>query len=164
MNIILCGFMGCGKTTVGKLLAKKCGKIFIDTDDIIEKQQGIPVSRIFDTKGEAFFRDLEHAVCRQIAVSDNLVVSTGGGALTFVRNVQLFKQRGAIIFLDVPFAVLAERVGGSDSRPLFRDVQQAKQLYEARVPLYQSAADTAVDGAGTPEQVAQRIMEALDLL
>lgn len=159
MNLILCGFMGCGKTTVGRLAAQKMLMQFVDTDDMVEQTQGQPVSRIFDRNGEAFFRRLEHTACVQAGQGDNLVISTGGGALTFRRNVDALKANGMILFLDVPFARLAERIGQDENRPLFRDREKAQALYEARTPLYRAAADYVVDGTGEPEAVAQLVCD-----
>ncbi len=161
MNLVLCGFMGCGKTTVGKVLAERLGRTFIDTDAQIAAEQNTTVSAIFDQKGEAYFRDLEYAMCQTLAQKDNLVISTGGGALTFQRNVEAIKQNGIIILLDVPFQQLVRRVGGDANRPLFRDVNKAQTLYEKRSPLYRAAADYVVDGSLSVEQVAEQVCAIL---
>ena len=121
MNIILCGFMGCGKTTVGTELAKIMGRRFIDTDEMIERQQGIAIKAIFTVHGEEYFRDLEHQCCKEISSLKNCVVSTGGGALTFQRNVDVLKNGGKIVFLDTDFDVICDRIGNSNNRPLFQD-------------------------------------------
>lgn len=161
MNFIFCGFMGCGKTTVGHALADRLHRKFVDTDQLVEAKQGMTISQIFDTRGEAFFRKLEQEACRTVSMEKNRVVSTGGGALTIPENVALLRQTGKIILLDVPFAVLAQRVGAGIDRPLFRDPAKANALYEARMPLYRAAADIVIDGDGTPEQVVQRILDTL---
>lgn len=162
MNLILCGFMGCGKTTVGRLLAQKTGYAFKDTDALIEEEQGQTISRIFDTFGEAYFRDLEHEICRRLGGTDGMVISTGGGALTFERNVQALQKNGKIIFLDVPFETLKKRAGSDPARPLFQDGEKAKLLYEKRYPLYLKAADVLINGGLSPEQTAAAILKQLN--
>lgn len=146
-NIILCGFMGAGKTVVGRELSKLMGCRFIDTDEMIEKEQGIAIKAIFTAHGEEYFRELEHEVCKKVGAMKNCVVSTGGGALTFERNVEAVKSGGAkIVFLDASFDAVCERIGNSSSRPLFQDIKQAKMLYDERREKYEAAADYTVDG------------------
>ena len=90
-NIVLCGFMGSGKTVVGRELAKIMGAKFVDTDELIEKEQGVAIKAIFAAHGEDYFRDLEYEMCKKVAQMKGAVVSTGGGAMTFVRNVEAIK-------------------------------------------------------------------------
>lgn len=145
-NIILCGFMGCGKTVVGKELAKIMGRKFIDTDDMIEKEQGMAIKAIFTARGEDYFRDLEYEVCRKAADERNCIISTGGGALTFDRNVEALKKGGKVVFLDASFDIICQRIGTSHNRPLFEDREKARQLYDERKEKYLSAADYVIDG------------------
>lgn len=146
MNIILCGFMGSGKTVVGKELAKIMGRPFIDTDEWIEQEQGVSVQAIFEVHGEAYFRALEAKACRAVAEMQDCVISTGGGAMTFAENVAAVKQSGCIILLDASFDVICQRIGNAGSRPLFRDREKAKALYQERQAKYLAAADYVVDG------------------
>ena len=118
-NIVLCGFMGSGKTVVGKELAKILGVKFVDTDELIEKEQGVAIKAIFAIHGEDYFRDLEYEVCKKIPEMKGVVVSTGGGAMTFERNVEAVKQGSKIVFLDASFDVICERIGDNTTRPLF---------------------------------------------
>lgn len=159
MNLILCGFMGCGKTTVGKVLAEKLGRTFMDTDTLIEERAGIRISEIFDREGEAHFRDLEHQACVLLSEQDNLVISTGGGALTYERNARALKKNGAVIFLDVPFDIIVKRIGGDAGRPLFRSEPDARALYEHRYSLYKKNAGYTVDASGTPGDTANEIIK-----
>ncbi len=159
MNIILCGFMGSGKTTVGQELAKIMGRKFVDTDELIEKQQGLAIKAIFTVHGEDYFRDLEWECCKSIADLKNCVVSTGGGALTFERNVAALKNGGKIIFLDTDFDVICQRIGNSKSRPLFQDREKAKTLYDERKAKYLSAADYVIDGNMSARKTALEIAE-----
>lgn len=159
MNIILCGFMGSGKTTVGQELAKIMGRKFIDTDELIEREQGVAIKAIFTVHGEDYFRDLEYACCKNISDMKNCVVSTGGGALTFQRNVDALKQGGKIVFLDADFDVICQRIGNSKTRPLFQDREKARQLYDERKLKYLSAADYVIDGNMSARKTAIEIAD-----
>lgn len=146
-NIVLCGFMGAGKTVVGKELSKIMGCRFIDTDEMIEKEQGMAIKAIFAAHGEDYFRELEHNACKKLSEMKNCVVSTGGGALTYERNVKAFKEGGGkIVFLDASFDSICDRIGGSTNRPLFQNLEQARELYEKRKEIYENACDFSVDG------------------
>lgn len=160
-NIILCGFMGCGKTTVGKNLQKRSGMHMIDTDAYIEKNQGMKISEIFDRYGEAYFRDLEYDACCELSKKSGIIISTGGGALTFERNVEALKKNGTIVLIDVPLDTIKERLKNDTTRPLLQrpDKDEAmRELYEKRMPLYKKAADIIVDGGFPPLQVAINII------
>lgn len=157
MNIILCGFMGSGKTVVGGELAKIMGRKFVDTDELIEAQQGVAIKAIFATHGEDYFRDLEFECCKEVAQYKNCVVSTGGGALTFQRNADALKQGGKIVFLDADFDVICERIGNSTTRPLFQDREKAKALYDERKSKYLAAADYVINGNMSARKTAMDI-------
>lgn len=159
MNIVLCGFMGCGKTTVGKELARITGRKFVDTDEMIEQQEGVSISEIFETKGEAYFRGLEHEICKKTCGLKNAVISTGGGAMTFERNVSAIRENSKIIFLDASFETVCERVKNGETRPLFRDKNKAKQLFDERKSKYVHAADYIADGNLSPSLTASNIAE-----
>lgn len=156
-NIILCGFMGSGKTVVGKEIAKIMGRKFIDTDELIEKEQGIAIKAIFAARGEEYFRELEYEVCKKIAEYKNCVISTGGGAMTFQRNVETIKKGGKVVFLDASFPVICERIGDNSTRPLFCDIEKAEQLYNERKSKYLSAADFVIDGDMSARKTALEI-------
>ena len=121
MNIVLCGFMGAGKTVVGKELAKIMGRKFVDTDELIEQEQGMAIAAIFAARGEDYFRELEYEMCKKVAEMKNVVVSTGGGAMTFERNVDAIKKGSKVVFLDASFNVICDRVGNASTRPLFKN-------------------------------------------
>lgn len=158
-SIVLCGFMGSGKTVVGKELAKILGVKFVDTDEMIEAEQGVAIKAIFATHGEDYFRDLEHEMCKKVADMKNCVVSTGGGALTFQRNVDALKKGSKIVFLDASFDVICDRIGDSTTRPLFRDKEKAKLLYDERKDKYLAAADIVIDGDMSARKTALDIAE-----
>lgn len=163
-NIILCGFMGCGKTTVGENLKKKSGMNLIDTDAYIEETEGMTISKIFEKYGESYFRDLEYKACKELSKRSGIIISTGGGALTFQRNVDVLKENGTIVLIDVPLEVLKERLKNDTTRPLLQrpDKDEAmKELYKKRMPLYKSASDVVINGDNSPLKVASDILNAV---
>ena len=160
-NIILCGFMGCGKSTIGNLLSKKTGMSFIDLDKYIEQKENKTVAEIFADNGEDYFRQLERDASKELSQKKSLVIAAGGGTLTFQENVDVFKTSGTIVLLDVPVEVVSERLTGDTTRPLLNrpDKERAMlELYEKRMPLYQSAADIVVNAANSPLQVCMEII------
>ena len=158
-NIVLCGFMGSGKTVVGKELAKILGVKFVDTDELIEKEQGVAIKAIFATHGEDYFRDLEYEMCKKVAEMNGVVVSTGGGAMTFKRNVDAIKEGSKVVFLDASFDVICDRIGDSTTRPLFQDKEKAKKLYDERKDKYLSATDYVINGDMGARKTAMQIAE-----
>ncbi len=165
--VILCGFMGCGKTTIGKRIAKLSNLKFIDMDDYIVDKAGMPITEIFEKYGENYFRDLEHNACKDIAKMKGVIIAAGGGALTFERNIKALKEHnGRIIFIEVPLNEIAKRLRGDKSRPMLnrKDKDKAmKELYEKRYPLYKAAADYIIDGCDEPDKVAQVILKFINI-
>lgn len=159
MNIALCGFMGAGKTSVGRELSKITGRRFVDTDELAEKEENTTVSRIFSDKGEAYFRDLEYEICKKTAHMNNTVISTGGGAMTYERNVKAIKRAARVVFIDTPFDVICKRVGDASGRPLFKNWENAKNLFEERRSKYLAAADFVVNGDQSVKKIAAEIAE-----
>lgn len=160
----MCGFMGSGKTTVGKCLAKLSGRRFADMDEYIEKSCGMTVTEIFSVYGEDEFRKREREACRRLAMEQNLVIATGGGAMTFPENVEIMKKTGDIVFLDVPIEIILNRLQNDSTRPLLAGSDRkeaAKILFEKRLPLYRAAADIIVDGTKEASEVARIILEQL---
>lgn len=160
-NIILCGFMGAGKTVVGKELAKMLGCRFVDTDEMIEKEQGIAVKAIFAVHGEDYFRDLERGVCERLGNTKNCVIATGGGVMTDPDNAAALKRGGKVVFLDASFDTICERIGNSTTRPLFQDKEKAHALYLARREQYLAAADYVLDGDMSARKTAMMIADFL---
>lgn len=164
-NIVLCGFMGCGKTTVGRNLARKAGRKFIDMDLYIEEKAGMRISEIFEKFGEDHFRDLEHKACLELADTQGLVIASGGGAFTFQRNIDAFKGKDKIVLLDVPLDIIKNRLKNDTTRPLLQrpDKEEAmRELYEKRLPVYLSAADITVSGKSTPLKTAYAVLNAVE--
>lgn len=164
-NIILCGFMGCGKSTVGKKLSQITQMEFVDMDDYIEKMAGMKISEIFEKHGEDFFRDLEHQAAVELSQRGGYVVATGGGALTFQRNVDAFKKGGVIVLLDTPLRILQLRLKNDRKRPLLQRpdrFQFIRDLHQKRMPLYRKAADAVVVTKGSPNAVCRQVLQALE--
>lgn len=163
-NIVLCGFMGCGKSTIGSLLSKKTGMSFIDLDSYIEKKENKTISQIFADSGEEYFRQLEREASQELSKKNGLVIATGGGTLTYQVNVDAFKTNGRIILLDLPVEVVAERLKNDTTRPLLNRPDKNKamrELYEKRLPLYRSAADVTVDATQSPLMVCNEIIASV---
>lgn len=159
MKIYLVGFMGAGKTTIGRLLAARLGWPFFDLDDLIETAEGKPVKAIFAENGEPYFRRREREILQTTRLIEQAVIATGGGTFTFDENVSLIRSAGCSIFLSIPFAVIAKRVSEkAEDRPLFRDEAQARELYQQRTRFYR-AADFTIDMGerDTPAEIVERL-------
>lgn len=166
MNIVLCGMMGAGKTTVALALAGRTGRKRLDTDEEIVKSHG-KISDIFAQFGEKYFRDLETQTVKELVQADNLIISVGGGLVLRAENVELLKKTGKIVYLRASLDTLTERLQGDTARPLLQDEKedlQSKiaQLLTARSPIYEQAADLVVDvDSKTPDEIAQELLEKL---
>ena len=160
MNIVLIGFMGSGKSSVGRALAKQKGMYFIDTDSLIESFEGQKIRDIFANHGESYFRELEKKTFNWLSSCvDNAVISTGGGMPTVIDS---FSSLGKTIYLKVGFDTLLDRLKAEefDKRPLFQDINFAKKIFEAREPMYLQKADVIIDANSDFETV---LKEALAL-
>lgn len=160
-NIVLCGFMGCGKTTVGKVLERLTGMENIDLDQYIEQKAGMRVSEIFAAHGEAGFRAMERDACAELAAKGGCILSLGGGTVLFEANCTALKQNGVIFLLDISLDEAKRRLQNVTDRPLLmrpdRD-EAVTALYTARLPIYQKAADVIIDGEQSPQAVAEAII------
>jgi shikimate kinase len=156
MRIYLTGFMGAGKTMVGRSLAQKLNCEFVDLDYEIAHSTGETIESIFETGGETEFRKRESEILHSIN-KDPAVISTGGGCFIYNRDWML--SNGKVVYLKVPFDTLVTRIGAETSRPLWRN---AKQLYEERESIYESA-HFQVDGTLDVEEVADEIISTAKL-
>lgn len=160
-NIILCGFMGCGKSSVGRRAAALMGREFCDLDSYIERKAGMTISEIFAEFGEAGFREREARAVREVAGTPGLIIASGGGTVLAQANVEAFHEKhGLIVFLDAPLAALQERLKNDKKRPLLQVPDRERvirELYRKRIPLYRAAADVTVDAGAPPVTVARRV-------
>jgi len=161
LRVFLTGFMGSGKTTVGRALGAALGWPFVDLDAEVEAGAAMTVREVFARLGEPAFRELEHEALRQVlARPAPMVVATGGGTYTFERNLALVRGAGTSVWLNPSFATIVGRIGalGKQDRPLFRNEVEALALYRARLPAY-GEADLRVDVGPqeTAEEVAARV-------
>ena len=155
-NIILIGMPGCGKTTVGHLLADRLGKQFVDADEELVKTYGKSIPDIFAEEGEAGFREKETAVLAELGKKSGLVIATGGGCVTQSRNYPLLHQNGTIFWLNRDIAKLP-----TDGRPLSQ-ANKLTDMFAVRKPLYEHFADFSVDNNGSPENTVASILYHLE--
>ena len=159
MNVTLMGFMGSGKSTVGRILATRLGWDFVDTDRLIEAKAGRSIPEIFASDGEAGFRDLEAAVIRDVTQGDRQVIATGGGTILDPENRLALRMAGVVVHLKASPELLWRRVAGSD-RPLAQDPLAFRARYQERYPLYQQL-PIQVSSAMSASRVAERILESI---
>jgi shikimate kinase len=162
-GIYLVGFMGSGKTTIGRRLADELGWSFVDLDADIEAEQGSSIAQIFDTRGEEEFRRIETAAIqgrvRMIEKGRPMVVALGGGAFAQRGNYELLENNGISVWLDCPFSIVQSRVSNGSDRPLARDREKFRELYESRRAAYERA-DFRIEVAGDdPAPVVQSILK-----
>ncbi len=155
--------MGSGKSTVGRRLAARLGAPFVDLDEAFEAMAGETIRRTFETRGEAWFRAREAELLRGTADLPAAVVALGGGTFVFPENAAFIRRHGVPVFLDVPFENLAGRLEGKTAdRPLFRSLEEAHQLFEARRPFYKMADLTIpVTRETTVDDIVDQIVSAL---
>lgn len=165
-NIVLTGFMGTGKSAVGRYLARCLQMDFVDTDEEIERRTGLKIPEIFAKYGENYFRAEESKVVEEVAGRENCVIATGGGVVLNPENIRKLRERGVIILLEASPEVIAERVLASEERPLLscsRDpVGRIKELLKFRAPFYQNCdlrIDTSCLGL---EKVVEKIVSLLE--
>ncbi len=142
-NIVLIGFMGCGKTSVGKILARQINKNFKDIDQLIEKEQGSSVSEIFLSKGEEYFRSLEQKCINDLTKSTGQIISTGGG-LPIHSSIS---EKSLVIYVETEFDVILNRLSIKErnKRPLFNDEPSARALFNERIGTYKKLSHFSID-------------------
>jgi len=146
--VFLIGFMGSGKSTVGRALAARLGRRFVDTDRLIEDREGRSIDRIFEQSGEGYFRGVEHDVLNGLGDADGLVVATGGGLFLGAEQRRWIRRRGIAVWLDVPLEVLRRRLGEGAERPLWNpdDAVGLRALFAKRRATY-ALADLRIDAS-----------------
>jgi shikimate kinase len=161
-NIVLVGFMGTGKSTVGRFLAEKLGWEFIDTDHYIEKQEKMSIAELFNKHGEPYFREIETRSILEIMEKSNQVISTGGGAVLAEENRRSLKANGFVVALTASLETIIQRVGGDRNRPLLQGKANeiVPQLLKLRKHAYDFADFTISTDRLRIEFIAQRLLVA----
>jgi|APCry1669192522_1035417.scaffolds.fasta_scaffold02761_4 shikimate kinase len=164
-NIVLIGFMGCGKSSIGRRLASSLGYTFTDSDDLITESQGRSIAEIFASEGEEIFRDMETQELRGLTEQQSIVLATGGGAILRQENRELLHRIGKVVWLHADPETLFTRASRNRKRPLL-EVENPRStfnsLLESRLPVYEEAADLIIDATGlSHEQTLEEILNHL---
>ncbi len=163
MNIVLIGMRGSGKTAVGKLLAEKLGKQFIEMDELIVQKMGMSIPEIVSKHGWDKFREVEAEVCREVAQLDDAVNATGGGVVTRQENIRELRKKGKLVWLDVSLDTLLRRIGDDPNRPSLTGKSQREDMettLKERRPIYERAADYIIDTEDkTPKEITEVIVQ-----
>ena len=158
-NIVLIGMPGCGKTTVGKYLAKALEFEFIDCDRVIEETEGTSISNIFAEHGESYFRCLETKTLERLSTAENAVIATGGGCVERRENFEILKKSGTVVFVNRPLENILGDVDTS-KRPLLADGKERLfELSKRRMPLYKEVCDIEISNTTPPKKLVQKIID-----
>ncbi len=160
MNIFLCGFMGSGKSTVGKALSAELNYDFVDLDDKIETENKMSINEIFKNFSEEYFRNLETKTLKNVCKSDKQVISLGGGTAIKQENVDIIKSSGILIYLEVNENTVFNRLKDDNTRPLLNvddKLSVIKEMMSKRTPVYQKNADFIVNGNQNAEKITDFI-------
>ena len=164
-NIVLIGFMGTGKSSVGKILAKKLNRTWVDVDHCIEEKEKRKIAEIFEREGEGYFRRLEKDMVKEVAEGTDLIITTGGGVVIDAENVEALRKKGFLIALTATPETIFQRVNGSRHRPLLKNADkmgEIRRLLEQRRPFYAKADRLFSTDGKTAAQVADAIVDALE--
>lgn len=165
-NIFLVGLMGSGKTTIGRALAKRLNKRFIDADHEIESRTGASIPLIFEIEGEASFRQREADVIRDLTAQEGIVLATGGGAVLTENSRRLLKERGVVVYLRASVSSILQRTSHDRNRPLLQTADpkaRIEELSQQRGPLYEEVAHITVEtGRPNVQTVVQNILAQLE--
>jgi len=164
-NIVLVGFMGSGKTSVGRALADKLKLDFVDMDEVISREEGKSITMIFSESGEAYFRDLETGFLRNRLKDKHIILSTGGGVVLKEENRELLRKLGKVIFLNTPFEQILLNVKHDTTRPLLQKEnaeQVILELMQTREPIYFESANIIIQTKGkSVKAIAEEIIQLL---
>ena len=165
MNIVLIGYRGTGKSSVGKLLAERSGRMLISTDAEVVRRAGQTIPEIVKQHGWDHFRDLESAVCRDLAEKDQLIIDTGGGAILRPENVDRLKSNGMLFWFTAEVATISRRIGGDTQRPSLTGaksfIEEIEEVLRERTPKYKAAADHTI---ATDRKAVVEIADAIQTL
>lgn len=159
MNIVLIGYRGTGKSTVGRLLAARLGRTLVSTDAEVVKRANRTIPEIVAHEGWEYFRDLESNICRELANRDQLVIDTGGGVILHPQNVEALKKNGTLFWLTASVETITKRIGKDNQRPSLTGaksfVEEIQEVLRERMPKYRAAADhvIATDGRSVDQLV-----------
>jgi shikimate kinase len=165
-NIVLVGMMSSGKTTIGRILAKKLNYTFIDLDALIETDQNTTISKLFSEKGEHFFREIESKILKSLTINNRLVIASGGGTPCFHNNMEYIKSLGTSVYLDIPASALARRIKshGKDDRPILSGAESLQTLLQSKIderaPFYHQA-DIHIQGELPIDNILTIILEVI---
>lgn len=157
-NLVLAGFMGTGKSTIGELVAHKSGSAFFDTDAEVVAQAGKTIAHIFAQNGEAHFRTLEAQVCLKAAQLEGAVVATGGGALVNPLSKARLEESGVLVNLKADFEQVEARLGADARRPLLKDKKEVRALFASRAALYNSLPHQVEVSGRAPFAIAEELI------
>ena len=161
--VFFVGFMGAGKSSVARRLARVCGVGSVDMDVYLERRQGKRIKQIFAEVGEDGFRRIETEVLKELAAMDPLLISCGGGVIKASENREMLRQQGFVVHLEVDVDEARERISDISTRPLFQDIEKARSLAQERLPLYREVADVSITTAGkTVPAIAYEVRQALE--
>ncbi len=166
MNVVLIGYRGTGKSTVGKIVAARLGRTLLSTDAEIVTRAGQSIPEIVAQHGWDYFRDLESQVCQELAGRDGLVIDTGGGAILRPQNVEALKKTGTLFWLTATVDTIAKRIGRDTQRPSLTGtksfVEEIQEVLRERTPKYEAAADHVITTEGRSiVQIADEILARL---
>lgn len=166
MNVVLIGYRGTGKSTVGKIVAARLGRELFSTDAEIVKSAEQTIPQIVEQHGWEYFRDLETKMCQDLAGKDGLVIDTGGGAILRPQNVEVLKRTGKLFWLTASVETIAKRIGSDTQRPSLTGtksfIEEIQDVLRERIPKYRAAADHLIETEGkSVTQVADEILTRL---
>jgi shikimate kinase len=164
-GVVLVGFMGSGKSSVGRILARRCGAPFVDVDERIESAAGSPIRELFAREGEPAFREREKAALLEVLSVKGCVIATGGGAFADEENRDLLRSYAPVVYLEAAVETLLERLAGDLGRPLLRGEDReevVRELLSRRVPGYRTADVTVRTDGRTVEEVAGQVEDWID--
>lgn len=162
MTIFLCGFMGCGKSTAGRIAAKRLGFGYADTDELIVHKENMTIPEIFAEKGEPYFRKLEAETVKGLC-GKNIIVACGGGAMLNNDTAEFAAKNGMILFLDVPFKICYGRIKNDKNRPIASSSteEELHERYNYRYQIYLKNSSARVECTGSPNENADAIISAV---
>lgn len=160
-NIILIGMPGCGKTTIGKVLSNRLNVELIDMDWYIEKKSGKTITQIFE-KGEEYFRQLENEAARELGEKKQVIISTGGGVIKNLENIELLKKNGIVVFIDRPVEDIKKNIETS-KRPLLKEgADKICDLFKERYNIYKECCDFQIINDSSIDEIIQKIIKVLN--